>query len=116
MIIFSGVKEKSRADSCPNTGQEAPTGTAAVRCCDLFGNPNPECITPFSFSPVSPCINSATYEEAKEKCTSIGMRLCTPSELASEMCCNSDDLGCNSNELLTWQGKEIVHWNTLQIV
>ena len=74
-------------------------GTAAVRCCDLLGT---KCFTP------KECIASAKYQEAKEKCASIGMRLCTPSELRSRMCCTSDD--CNFNKLLTWQGKEIMYF------
>ena len=62
---------------------------AAVRCCDLAGE---YCVTP------SECLIT-TYEEAEEKCTKMGMRLCTPYELESNHCCDS---GCNFKCANTW--------------
>ena len=35
------------------------------------------------------CPGESTYSEAFEKCSDIGMRLCTKTELLSEMCCKT---------------------------
>ena len=64
--------------------------TAAVRCCNLVGD---NCISP------SECL-IGTFDQAEEKCASIGMRLCTPNELENNLCCKT---GCEFDGVLVWQ-------------
>ena len=45
------------------------------------------------------CFN-VTFDEAQKKCASLGKRLCTPNELANDICCG---LGCQFDKELQWQ-------------
>ena len=62
----------------------------AVRCCSFAGD---KCTAP------DPCVTGTIYE-AEGICAKEGMRLCTPNELKSGICCNTV---CDSGGLLTWQ-------------
>ena len=66
---------------------------AAVACCNVPGD---ECVRP------AECL-IVTFEKAQEKCASIGKRLCSPKELASDLCCG---LGCHFDAKLNWQKGE----------
>ena len=65
--------------------------TAAVSCCSIAGD---ECKRP-----KDPCL-TVTFDQAHEKCASIGKRICTPMELASDLCCFK---GCGFDGKLNWQ-------------
>ena len=93
-LFLLGTNTLIRGDSCPGI-DNYPSGLhlAAVTCCDLDGN---ECMTP------DKTCYKAEFDKAKELCTSIGKRVCTPSELGSGLCCDS---GCNFDNKLTWQSK-----------
>ena len=94
-LILSGTSA-AKADGCPADDgfqQQEMTSmsqTAPVRCCDLLGD---NCITP------SECL-IGTFDQAEEKCASIGMRLCTPNELENNLCCTT---GCGFDYKLIWQ-------------
>ena len=77
----------SRGDSCPKEKH------AAVRCCEMDGT---DCYTPKC------SLEATSYEDAENECYEQGLRLCTPSEMKSGLCCGS---GCEFDNKLTWQGK-----------
>jgi len=84
---------------------------AAVRCCSLS---DINCITPGGpqFKHHGECLETATFEEAEEKCASINMRLCTSDELKSNMCCRT---GCGFDTKPTWHKREVKAFQDDQI-
>jgi len=64
------------------------------------------CITPggHEAQQFGSCLNASTFDEAKNKCAAIKMRLCTSDELRNNLCCGS---GCNFDKKPTWQKREI---------
>ena len=100
---------ESAGIGCPkeNNGQTVTSmpQEAAVRCCSLEGI---SCITPGgnNADQYGECLKT-TFEEAEGKCASINMRLCTPDELESNLCCGT---GCGFDRTPTWhkRGKSIV--------
>ena len=65
---------------------------AGVRCCSNDGK---TCKTQ-----KGACPGDSTYSEAFEKCSNIGMRLCTKAELLTEMCCKTGGW-CDSHPVWT---------------
>ena len=65
---------------------------AGVRCCSNDGK---TCKTQ-----KGACPGDSTYSEAFEKCSDIGMRLCTKAELLTEMCCKTGGW-CDSHPVWT---------------
>ena len=87
----------SLADGCPSSQGYQKTEEmtsmsqkAAVACCSIAGD---ECERP------KECL-IVTFDQAQEKCASIGKRICTPMELVSDLCCSK---GCNFDGKLNWQ-------------
>jgi hypothetical protein len=90
------VINKGLEDGCKMNGASpippnviAPSQRAAVRCCSHDGM---DCITPQT------CLET-TYDDAERKCTTLGRRLCTATELANDKCCST---GCGFDAKLTW--------------
>ena len=107
LLLSSG---ESAGIGCPkeNNGQTATSTPqeAAVRCCSLS---DISCITPggHNAKQYGGCMETATFEEAEGKCTSMNMRLCTSDELESNLCCGT---GCEFDMKPTWhkRGKSMV--------
>ena len=85
----------SRGDSCPGNGFKYKLANA-VRCCSMDGL---ECITPEG------CTETTLFKIAKNECSAMGMRLCTPVEMATGRCCESDRDCKKSDNILNWQSK-----------
>ena len=86
----------TRRESCPGDGERLHfRNESAVRCCEVDGD---RCFTP------NDCPTTKSYEIAEQTCSSLSMRLCTPSEMADGLCCGT---GCDVNfgNRLNWQGK-----------
>ena len=65
---------------------------AGVRCCSNDGT--------ICKTQKGACPGDSTYSEAFEKCSDIGMRLCTKTELLREMCCKTGGW-CDSHPVWT---------------
>ena len=76
------------------------TSPIAVRCCS-----NDDCGTCKSVCPghVAPPLEFTTFSEAQQKCSDLGMRLCTKKELASKICCGT---GCGIDSKYVWYAPE----------
>eukprot|EP01060_Flectonema_neradi_P021719 TRINITY_DN295_c0_g1_i6.p1 TRINITY_DN295_c0_g1~~TRINITY_DN295_c0_g1_i6.p1 ORF type:complete len:711 (+),score=156.58 TRINITY_DN295_c0_g1_i6:68-2200(+) len=86
--------------SCSSQSIPAPMkSSAAVRCCSTDGS------TCTSLSPNSnTCLGEvSSYDEAEAICTSINMRTCTRSEVASDLCCGT---GCGYNLKPVWSDED----------
>ncbi|KAK3264226.1 hypothetical protein CYMTET_27026 [Cymbomonas tetramitiformis] len=87
-------------DACPSKGDSWNGGYYAmesntkleVACCKLDGS---ACKVNVN----SVCFGNATWTAANDTCTANGYRLCTYSELSSDLCC---DVGCSINHELVW--------------
>ena len=95
-LFILANNKPTRRDSCPGKGIVFKNKNA-VRCCELDGS---RCFTPNN------CTTAVTesYEIAEQICSNLSMRLCTPSEMANGLCCET---GCDLNfdNRLNWQGK-----------
>lgn len=74
---------------------QSEADTASVRCCSMAGD---ACETS-SLEGGCPALLERTFAEAQEVCSTRGMRLCSRSEMDSNICCNS---GCWFNHHSVW--------------
>ena len=94
-LTFMGVLYYISVKYCGKPFEDmTSTSPIAVRCCS-----NDDCGTCESV-----CSGrDATFSEAKQKCSQLGMRLCTKKELASEICCGT---GCGFDNKYVWYAPE----------
>jgi len=95
-------------DGCPRASRPpGPRWTPGitplgVRCCAMDGST----CTAQAFGNLS-CIQAGSVYTAMERCHTYGMRLCTPAELASEVCCQNE--GCD-NTTRVWTSQSLVDY------
>ena len=80
---------------------------AGVRCCSNDGT---TCKTQ-----KGACPGESTYSEAFEKCSNIGMRLCTKAELLTEMCCKTGGW-CDSHPVWTSTTEQSMLISTISLL
>ena len=91
--LASGCPQNSNGYQNYQEDMSSTTQTGAVRCCSYDGGScETETIGCFTL----------TFSEAQQKCSDLGMRLCTKKELASKICCGT---GCGFDIELVWSTK-----------
>lgn len=95
-----GVHLTGRGCSADLVGTESSNDdvAAAVRCCNDVGG-RVSCESRGSGKACLPL--AATFAEARQNCSALGMRLCTVQELDADLCCDS---ACPSEGLRVWSG------------
>ena len=89
-------KPGKKDDDYLGTFQPEPFG-AGVRCCSEDGA---TCKT------IGKCPGTSTHSEAEEVCKEKGMRLCTKSELLTEICCKT---GGNCDNHPVWTSTSLTY-------